>query len=112
MITFIFKFLIVFVISFFILNIPIGTKKLFTHLNYYAQPLTAKFSKSINGTKELGKQLFINSNPRHTLYDDSITKKQSAILKNRKKHIHNTAEEISENDQANLINVIESHSRE
>lgn len=84
---------------------------MFYVLDKYTAPWTQGLGKNIKGTTDLGKQLFINSNPRHSIYNDLISKKQSAILKERKKQIHDTEEEISVSDQAVLSDLIESSSK-
>lgn len=106
-----FKFTIFFSLSFLILTIPVKGKKLFYILDTYTSPLTSQLGKNFQGTADLGKQLFINSNPRHSIYNDQVKKKQAAILKERKKHIRDTEEDISIFEQSELSSIIEESSK-
>ena len=100
------KFFFFFAVSFLILTIPIKGKKLFNIIDSYTAPMTVHIHRNIKSTADLGKQLFMNSKPRHTIYNDSVQKKQAAILKERKKHVIDTEESISVKEQSELTNLI------
>ena len=108
MITFTLKFLVFFSLSFLILTIPVNGKKLFNIIDNFTAPMTMLIHKNVKNTADLGKQLFVNSKPRHTIYNDHIRKKQAAILNDRKKHVHDTEEIISITEQSELTKLIES----
>lgn len=114
------RFMISFVISFIILTIPIHNKSLFYHITAVTGPvgigvskqIGENISKSIETTKEIGKQLFINSNPpKDPVIRDLIQRKQAAIAKKREQILKAEEkllqEDISHIDTQELDKVIE-----
>lgn len=120
MIIMMFKFMISFVISFIILTIPVNNRSLFYHISAVTGPVgigvSEKIGKNISAglktTKDIGKQLFINSEPpKDPVIRDLIQRKQAAIAKKRKEILKGEEkllqEEISFDDTKELDRLIE-----
>lgn len=110
------KFGIAFIISFVILSIPFSSKPLFYHLSKVTGPIGGDIKKSISKSvnrsmsksKELGTQLFSNSEPPK-VFDDRIKSKQSSILKKRRKRLqeaNHAHEELRHSEVKALDNII------
>jgi hypothetical protein len=109
MISLFFKFSIAFALSYFILTIPLNGRALFYHLSKMTGPvgstvsksIKSNFSRSINKTRDLGKQLFINSNPpKDPIIKDKIKRKQAAIKK-RRLHIRKQKDRMLQENMTN-----------
>jgi len=110
------KFSIAFVVSFVILSIPFSSKPLFYHLTKVTGPIGGDIKKSISKSvnrsmtksKELGTQLFTNSEPPK-VFDDRIKSKQSSILKKRRQRLKENShahEELRHSDVEALDKII------
>ena len=115
MVGIIFKCSIAFIVSFLVLSMPISKKPLFYHLSDITGPLGGEIKKSLSKsvgrslkkTKELGSDLFTNSDPPKVL--DKVKSKQSAILTERRKRIKQigkSSEELRHAEQKALDNII------
>lgn len=88
------KFTIAFVISFFILSVPVNNRSIYSHLSRYTSSYTDNLFKTVNRhitssireTKKLGRKLFSNANPETVDTLESIRSSNKKI--NRTVHIN------------------------
>lgn len=109
MISLLFKCTVAFVLSFVVLSFQVNNKPIFNHLVDITGPIGSEVQSSIHKSvkrsyqksKEIGTELFSNSDPRYT---DEIKSRRSST-KFKKNH-GMVLEELNQSDVKNLDKVI------
>lgn len=110
MISFFFKSTLAFVVSFLVLSFQINHKPLFHHISEITGPIGSEVQSSLKKSvkrsyqksKEIGTELFSNSDPRYT--DEIKSRRSSTKFRNNKKEM--VLEDLHQNDVKNLDKVI------
>jgi hypothetical protein len=95
----------------FLLAVDVGGKPIFTHIYQFISPATKQaqkstsgiLEKSISATKDFGKMLFDNSEPR---VKDSV---KSSLSSRGKKQVSEPLEKITDEEKSQLDSLIKNH---
>ncbi len=112
MIGFLFKSSIAFIVSFIILSFKVNNKPVFYYISDLTGPvgvevqnsLTKSMKRSINKSKDLGKNLFKNADPK--IINDQITSGQSSQNSSKKGMNHLILEDIRRDEVEKLDKLI------